>query len=226
MLERILRIPLPSGTLTLFDPEVMAHRRTSEPGWGQDPAALRAEADALRLLSIAPGAARVEVRMAEEDAVAPPPSARSAAVRIQSGKLFLADASELPSTQWGKRPRWNLWDWLWAVFVVALVPFTWWLVKVFSGLTLGVLGGTWVAFVLSCIPMSWMVFRYGHDFNRYSGVPPKDHPERVLDLPAGDYVVAWEQRGSGELPIVQLWFGVQSTAPLSSADDERRLRPA
>ena len=86
MLERILRIPLPSGTLTLFDPEVMAHRRTSEPGWSQDPAALRAEADALRLLSIAPGAARVEVRMAEEDAVAPPPSARSAAVRIPGSK--------------------------------------------------------------------------------------------------------------------------------------------
>lgn len=210
MAERIVRVPLPSGRLALFDPAVLAHRRTAEPGWVKDASAVTEEEHAQRLASFAAGEGTLEVHVPDAEASSPPASAQSAPVRVESGKLFLGDLAELPSRAWGKR-RWVLSDWAFAAFVLLLVPFVLWMAG-FDSHTLWFVGGSTVFCILLMVPISWVMFRDGTNFKRRTAVPPKDHPDRVLELPPGDYVVAWERKTGGDFPVVHLWFGLRTGA--------------
>ncbi|HYX91613.1 MAG TPA: hypothetical protein VE782_08625 [Myxococcaceae bacterium] len=186
MRQRSAIVPLRGEVLVVFDPEVLAHRRTAPRRWMRDRKALLAELAEGRLLALDVGNVPfLEVRLVRTAAPGEPPVS---ALRVTSGSVYVGDAADLPSRGWGRR-RWNLWDWFFAVFVCSLPVVGAWFLG-FGARLLWVVGLTSALFVLLLIPISWAVFRSGWGFARRSGVPPNDRPDQVLALEVGAYAVS------------------------------------
>jgi hypothetical protein len=187
-------VPLRGRTLIVFDPEILAHRRDETPKWTRSPSALAAEANEGRLLRIEVGDrpfvnVTVEVQASEPGPLAP------GRLQVSSGAVFAGDAADLPSRAWRRR-RWNVWDWLLLVFAVAALPVLWWLFG-FDRNVLSVAALIITVFVAMLVPISWAIFRGGSGFAKRSGVPPIDHPEQLLDVPAGSWRVQVESSEEG-----------------------------
>lgn len=210
-LEDSLHVALPSGTLVLFDPDTLDHRRGSPRGWSSDRAELERESSAAHLVALRlPGEVKAASVVLEPGVPDPAEVVVTAKVSIRGKGLFVGDATELPSVAWGKR-RWNLWDWAFALFVLTLPPFFVWLLG-FDSRLLWVLGGTGAIFLVLLIPFTIAVFRGGAGFAGRSSLPPRDHPERLLKFEPGEYMVALARRGTNgsARERVSVWFARRS----------------
>ncbi|MBX5480618.1 MAG: hypothetical protein IRZ16_02035 [Myxococcaceae bacterium] len=202
-----LNVPTPSGVLVLFDPETLEHRRRAPREWTENRAELEREVAAAHVAALPLGEGQKAALVSIEQGAPPAdPGIVTARVRVKHRGLFLGDRSELPSQAWGKR-RWNAWDWLFAVFLVSIIPFGLWIVR-FSADILWILFGTVALFIVLLIPLSLPFIRSGWGFARRSTMPPKDHPDRMLAFEPGEYLVALQRRGTdGVREHVSLWFG-------------------
>lgn len=192
-MEKHIRLNRPVVPLVVFDPDALAHRRTEDPGWVRDPTSLEAERRTGSLVTFQPGGAQVTFRVASADAApgAPPEGER---LRVVGTGVYVGALDDVPSRTWGK-PRWNLWDWLFAAFLPIVGAFLMWL-STFDRELVWLFAVTTAAFVLMCIPVTWAIFRFGSDFAKRSGVPPKDRPEQVVALPPGEYRIRFARTGA------------------------------
>ncbi len=192
------RAPIPvslqSGTLALFDPRALEHRRTANSRWMRDAAAVRQELQEGNLVALRLGektAASIRVGAIPDGAARVGPFR----LKVTGDSLYVGDVEDAPSKRWGR--RWNYWDWLFLAFVVTCVPFLMWLVGFGSQLLWYVFYGT-VFSVSAMIPISIIFFRKRKEdrpaFARKTGTPPGDHPHAVVAVEPGDYAVTFGRK--------------------------------
>lgn len=191
IMEKRIQLGRVAVPLVLFDPDGLSHRRTEPPGWMKDLRNVEQERQSGALVTYPRGAGRLRVSVGS--AVGPEAPSDDQAVgerlRVVGTGIFVGGEDEVPSRAWGRR-RWNLWDWLFAAFLPLLGAFLVWLSR-FDRELVWLFAVTSAAFVIMCIPVTWAVFRFGTDFAKRSGFPPKDRPGQIIPLPPGDYRVSF-----------------------------------
>ena len=187
------RAPIPvslqSGTLALFDPRALEHRRTADKRWMRNAEEVRQELREGNLVALRLGertAASIRLGALPEGAQRVGPFR----LKVTGDSLYVGDVEDVPSRRWGR--RWNHWDWLFVAFLVTCVPFGMWLFDFGSELLWYVFYGT-VFSVVAMIPVTRIFFRKedAPAFTRKTGTPLGNHPEAVLAVEPGEYAVTF-----------------------------------
>ena len=187
------RAPIPvsldSGTLAIFDPRALEHRRTADKRWMREAEAVRQELREGNLVALRLGdktAASIRLGAVPEGAERAGPFR----LKVSGDSVYVGDVEDAPSKRWGR--RWNHWDWLFVAFLVSCVPFGLWLFEFGSQLLWYVFYGT-VFSVLAMIPVTRILFRKQDEtaFARKTGTPLGDNPHAVVALEPGEYAVTF-----------------------------------
>lgn len=182
-MQRHIVVDCPSRMLTFFDPLALAHRQTADRKWMKDRAAVQQEVAAGKVGTLPLEDERISFFVREGEATAS--AGPTGTLEVKSGGIYFGDVSHLVSKAWGHR-RWNFWDWVFALFLVSLIPFGFWLAGFDKQLllTLAILG---VLTVIASAAIAFIFFRGGGDFEGRTGSPARDHPDRVVAIPPGTY---------------------------------------
>jgi len=183
-----LLISLRSGTLALFDPKSLEHRRTADRKWMRDPAALAGELREANLAAVALGE-KTTVRVEFGAPRAGVPMVGPMPLKVTGDSVYVGDVEDAPSKRWGRR-RLSIWDLLLWIFFAAMIPFGLWYANLDRELLVFSLIG--VVFTIAfMIPISYVFFKKdtGREFARNTGTPLGDHPDSVLPLAPGHYAV-------------------------------------
>lgn len=194
---RIVKLELPNRKLVVFDPATLQHRAKDGRGWMKAPAELAREVAAKRVVAIDVPSRSLQVHVTTTRT-----PADGQPLLVESGRVFVGDAGQLPSAEWGRR-RWNLWDYLLALFALSLIPFVAWLAG-FGATMLWLIFGGVVFFLVGVIPLTWLFFKSGSEFAKRTGTPPTDHPEQSFEAPPGTHHVRFSESadGTGILELV------------------------
>jgi hypothetical protein len=181
-------VSLRSGTLAVFDPRALDHRRAADKRWMKDEAEVRRELGEGNLAAVdleGQGACSVRMGPIPEKAQRAGPYR----LRVTSGSIYFGDLQDAPSKRWGR--RWNAWTVSLGAFVLSLVPFGFWLTQFDRSMIFYIAFGS--VFTLAfMIPLSRFFFPKGEtNFARNTGTPPGDHPEAVVAVEPGDYAVTF-----------------------------------
>lgn len=204
-------VSLRSGTLAVFDPRALDHRRSADKKWMKSDADVLKELREGNLAAVGmDGTRALSLRLGSI-----PEGAHRAGpfrVRVTSGSVYFGDLEDAPSKRWGR--RWNAWTVLLGGFALSLLPFGYWLSGFGKSMLMYMAFGS--VFTLAfMIPLTRLFFRKGEtNFARNTGTPPGDHPEAVMAIEPGDYAVTFG-RADPVRPIVYVeWVREAPSSPI------------